>query len=45
VRDALLDKLVAVTQTWHVGDPMEPTTRIGPMITRSHMDRIRLRRA
>jgi gamma-glutamyl-gamma-aminobutyraldehyde dehydrogenase len=40
VRDALLEKLVEVTRTWHVGDPMDPATRVGPMITRAHMERV-----
>ena len=40
LRDALLEKLVAITATWLIGDPLDPTTRIGPMITRGHMERV-----
>jgi gamma-glutamyl-gamma-aminobutyraldehyde dehydrogenase len=40
LHDALLDKLVAITDTWLVGDPLDPATRIGPMITRAHLDRV-----
>ena len=40
LRDALLEKLVALTATWLIGDPLDPTTRIGPMITRGHMERV-----
>lgn len=40
-RDELLDRLVQrVQRTWIVGDPLDPSTRIGPMITKSHMDRV-----
>ena len=40
-RDELLDRLVQrVQETWIVGDPLDPTTRIGPMITKGHMDRV-----
>ncbi len=41
VRDALLDRLVAlVERTWRVGDPLDETTRVGPLITRGHMERV-----
>ena len=32
VRDELLDRIVAKTADWTVGDPQDPATRIGPMI-------------
>jgi len=38
VKDALMEKLVAVTRQWIVGDPLDPATRVGPMITKSHME-------
>ena len=41
IRDALLDRLVAlVERTWRVGDPLEEGTRVGPLITRAHMERV-----
>jgi gamma-glutamyl-gamma-aminobutyraldehyde dehydrogenase len=40
VRDALLDRVVAKTAEWIVGDPQDPTTRIGPMIERPHLDKV-----
>ncbi len=40
IRDALLDRLVTIAATWLIGDPLDPTTRIGPMITRGHMERV-----
>jgi gamma-glutamyl-gamma-aminobutyraldehyde dehydrogenase len=37
----LVERLVAAaTGQWLVGDPMEDETRIGPMITRGHLDRV-----
>src|SRR5258708_11777821 len=40
VRDELIDKLVAKTADWRVGDPLDPATRIGPMIERPHLDKV-----
>jgi len=40
-RRELVERLVAAaTQEWLVGDPMEDETRIGPMITRGHLERV-----
>jgi 4-(gamma-glutamylamino)butanal dehydrogenase len=38
VKDALMEKLLAATRQWIVGDPLDPATRIGPMITHGHME-------
>jgi gamma-glutamyl-gamma-aminobutyraldehyde dehydrogenase len=40
VHDALLDRLVAGTAAWTVGDPLDPATRLGPMIERPHLDKV-----
>jgi gamma-glutamyl-gamma-aminobutyraldehyde dehydrogenase len=40
VRDELIDKLVARTADWTVGDPLDPATKIGPMIERPHLDKV-----
>jgi gamma-glutamyl-gamma-aminobutyraldehyde dehydrogenase len=40
VRDELIDKLVSKTADWAVGDPLDPATRIGPMIERPHLDKV-----
>lgn len=40
VKDALLERLLAVTARWIVGDPLSEATRIGPMITRDHLERV-----
>ena len=40
-RKELVDRLVtAATEEWRVGDPMDDSTRIGPLITRGHMERV-----
>ncbi|MEO8462670.1 MAG: aldehyde dehydrogenase [Chloroflexota bacterium] len=37
----LVERLVAAaTSDWLVGDPMDDTTRIGPLITPGHLDRV-----
>lgn len=41
IKDALLGRLVdLVERTWRVGDPLDEATRVGPMITRGHMERV-----
>jgi gamma-glutamyl-gamma-aminobutyraldehyde dehydrogenase len=37
VKDALLEKVVAQTRLWPVGDPLDPATRVGPLIEPAHM--------
>jgi gamma-glutamyl-gamma-aminobutyraldehyde dehydrogenase len=41
VKGALLDRLVPIAERdWIVGDPLDEATRIGPMITRVHMEKV-----
>jgi gamma-glutamyl-gamma-aminobutyraldehyde dehydrogenase len=40
VRDGLLDRLVTRIADWPVGNPLDPATRIGPMIERPHLDKV-----
>ncbi|MER9593166.1 aldehyde dehydrogenase [Mesorhizobium australicum] len=40
VKDRLLEKLTGVAKTWTVGDPLEPETRIGPLISKTHFDKV-----
>ena len=40
VRDDLLDRVVAKTAEWTVGDPSDPETRIGPMIEAPHLAKV-----
>ncbi len=40
VQEALVERLVAHLPEWVVGDPLQPETKIGPMIERSHLDKV-----
>ena len=40
VQDELVERLAAVLAAWPVGDPMDPATRVGPMIERPHMEKV-----
>ncbi|MGP9822100.1 betaine-aldehyde dehydrogenase [Salinarimonas sp. NSM] len=38
--DAFLDKLVARTERMVIGDPMDPATHVGPLISHEHMGKV-----
>jgi len=40
VREELLERVAAKTAEWRVGDPLDPATRIGPMIEGPHLERV-----
>jgi gamma-glutamyl-gamma-aminobutyraldehyde dehydrogenase len=40
VHDDLVERLLEHLPEWIVGDPMSPDTKIGPMIERSHLDKV-----
>jgi 4-(gamma-glutamylamino)butanal dehydrogenase len=40
VHDALVERLVKGLTAWPAGDPMDPATRIGPMIEPPHLDKV-----
>ena len=40
VQDELVERLAAGLADWTVGDPMDPATRIGPMIEQPHLDKV-----
>ncbi len=40
LKDALLDKLIGLVKPLPVGDQTDPDTRVGPLITRSHMETV-----
>jgi gamma-glutamyl-gamma-aminobutyraldehyde dehydrogenase len=39
-KDDLLDALQAELAAWPVGDPLDPSTKIGALISRSHLERV-----
>jgi len=40
VQDELVERLSEGLQAWPVGDPMDPATRVGPMIEQPHLDKV-----
>jgi 4-(gamma-glutamylamino)butanal dehydrogenase len=40
VQDELVERLAAGLAAWTVGDPMDPATRIGPMIEKPHLEKV-----
>ncbi len=40
VQDELVSRLAEGLAAWTVGDPMDPATKIGPMIERPHLDKV-----
>ena len=40
VREQLLERVVQLTQEWVVGDPLDPLTKVGPMIERDHLNKV-----
>jgi gamma-glutamyl-gamma-aminobutyraldehyde dehydrogenase len=40
VKDRLLEAVTAELRSWPVGDPLDPATKIGALISRSHMERV-----
>ncbi len=40
VKDALLEKLIQQARLWPLGDPLNPKTRVGPLIEPAHMAKV-----
>ena len=40
IHDSLVERLVARTKDWLVGDALEPRTRVGPLIERPHLNKV-----
>ncbi len=40
VKNALVEKVIEQTKSWPVGDPLDPKTRVGPLIEPSHMETV-----
>lgn len=41
VKDALVRKLVDALGAWPVGDPLDPDTRVGPLVSEEHFAKVR----
>jgi gamma-glutamyl-gamma-aminobutyraldehyde dehydrogenase len=40
IKGRLLDKIVALASSWHVGDPLDPQNRIGPLVSEEHFKKV-----
>jgi gamma-glutamyl-gamma-aminobutyraldehyde dehydrogenase len=40
VREPLLERIASKAAEWRVGDPLDPTTRLGPLVERPHLDKV-----
>jgi gamma-glutamyl-gamma-aminobutyraldehyde dehydrogenase len=40
VKDELLQRVIKQVRSWPVGDPLDPKTRLGPLITSAHMYKV-----
>ncbi|MFT5111610.1 MAG: gamma-glutamyl-gamma-aminobutyraldehyde dehydrogenase [Parasphingorhabdus sp.] len=40
IKQELTDKILQATHDWVIGDPMEGTTRVGPLIEESHLHKV-----
>ena len=40
LKDELLRRIVALVTPWKVGDPLDPETRVGPLIEKDHMRKV-----
>ncbi|MER8831079.1 aldehyde dehydrogenase [Mesorhizobium sp. M0938] len=40
IKDRLIEKLKEVAKTWTVGDPLDPGTRVGPLISATHFEKV-----
>lgn len=40
IKVALLEKVKAVAADWKVGDPLDPTVRVGALVSKAHFDKV-----
>lgn len=40
VQEEFTEKVIAATKAWPLGDPLDPATRMGPLVDKSHADRV-----
>ena len=40
VKDALVEKIANLARSWKVGNPIDPETRVGSMIEKTHLDKV-----
>ncbi len=40
VKEALIERIVAHTREWPLGDPLNPQTRVGALVSKAHFDKV-----
>ncbi|WP_189052075.1 aldehyde dehydrogenase [Aliidongia dinghuensis] len=40
VKQRLIEKIIALAESWHVGDPLDPRNRIGPLVSEEHFGKV-----
>ncbi|NGO53869.1 aldehyde dehydrogenase [Allomesorhizobium camelthorni] len=40
IKDALLKRILAHAREWPVGDPLDPANRVGPLVSKTHFDKV-----
>lgn len=40
IKATLLDKVIALAREWKVGDPLDPTVRVGALVSKAHFDKV-----
>ena len=40
IKEALLDKIKAHAKEWNVGDPLDPSVRVGALVSKAHFDKV-----
>ena len=40
IKDALIERIIAHTREWPVGDPLDPETRVGALVSKAHFDKV-----
>ncbi|NMG29463.1 aldehyde dehydrogenase [Aromatoleum evansii] len=40
IKGALLEKVKALAAEWKVGDPLDPTVRVGALVSKTHFDKV-----
>ncbi|MBL8444263.1 MAG: aldehyde dehydrogenase, partial [Zoogloeaceae bacterium] len=40
IKSRLLDKVIALAREWKVGDPLDPSVRVGALVSKVHFDKV-----
>lgn len=40
IKEKLLEKIVSEVKNWHVGDPLDPDNRVGPLVSEAHYSKV-----